>query len=106
MLSSRLALLSLGFVLAAAPAFAQQDKPVAKVDGITITEGDLKLAEEDLGERTAQMPDDRKREEVINYLVDLKLGAKAAAAAKVGEELGINAVSLNPYFEGSAGEME
>ena len=27
------------------------------------------------------------------------------AAAKVGEELGINAVSLNPYFEGSAGGM-
>ena len=26
--------------------------------------------------------------------------------AKVGEELGINAVSLNPYFEGSAGDME
>ena len=28
------------------------------------------------------------------------------ADATVGEELGINAVSLNPYFEGSAGEME
>ena len=28
------------------------------------------------------------------------------AAAKVGEELGLNAVSLNPYFEGSAGEMD
>ena len=28
------------------------------------------------------------------------------AVAKVGEELGINAVSLNPYFEGSAGEMK
>ena len=27
------------------------------------------------------------------------------AAAKVGEELGINAVSLNPYFEGSAGDI-
>ena len=85
MLSSRLALLSLGFALAAVPALAQQDKPVAKVDGITITEGDIKLAEEDLGERTAQMPEERKREEVINYLVDLKLGAKAAAAAKVGD---------------------
>jgi peptidyl-prolyl cis-trans isomerase C len=35
MLSSRLALLSLGFALAAVPALAQQDKPVAKVDGIT-----------------------------------------------------------------------
>jgi peptidyl-prolyl cis-trans isomerase C len=86
MLSSRLAVLSLGLVLAAAaPAFAQQDKPVAKVEGITITESELKLAEEDLGERMAQMPEERRREELINYLVDLKLGARAAAAAKIGE---------------------
>ena len=28
------------------------------------------------------------------------------SAAAAGEELGINAVSLNPYFEGSAGDME
>ena len=28
------------------------------------------------------------------------------AAAKVGEELGINAVALNPYFDGSVGDME
>jgi len=86
MLVSRLAMLSLGFVLAAAaPAFAQQDKVVAKVDGIEITESELALAADDLGERTAQMPEERKREELINYLVDLKLGARAATAAKIGE---------------------
>ncbi|UZF90941.1 peptidylprolyl isomerase [Bosea sp. NBC_00550] len=73
----------LGFTLLAAPAFAQADKVVAKVDGIAITEKDIQLASEDLGERLAQLPEDRKRDEVINYLVDLKLGAKAAIDAKI-----------------------
>ncbi|WP_332685798.1 peptidylprolyl isomerase [Bosea sp. (in: a-proteobacteria)] len=86
MVVSRLATLSFSLVLAvAAPAFAQQDKVVAKVDGIEITESELALAADDLGERTAQMPEDRKREELISYLIDLKLGARAAAAAKIGE---------------------
>lgn len=86
MLSPRLAVLSLGLALAAlSPAAAQQDKVVAKVDGITITEGDLALAAEDLGERTAQMPEERRREELINFLVDLKLGAKLAAESKLAD---------------------
>ncbi|MCU4178767.1 peptidylprolyl isomerase [Bosea sp. BH3] len=75
----------LGFSLLAVPAFAQADKVVAKVDGIAITEKDIALASEDIGERLAQLPEERKRDEVINYLVDLKLGAKAAAAAKIGD---------------------
>ena len=75
----------LGFTLLAAPAFAQADKVVAKVDGIAITEKDVQLATEDLGERLAQLPEERKRDEVVNYLVDLKLGARAAAEAKIGD---------------------
>jgi peptidyl-prolyl cis-trans isomerase C len=83
---SRLAMISLGFVLTATPAaLAQADKIVAKVNGIAITERDVALATEDLGERLAQVPEERKRDEVVNYLVDLKLGAKAATDAKVAE---------------------
>jgi len=82
---SCLGMLSLGLALVASPLYAQADKVVAKVDGIAITEREVALAAEDLGERLAQLPDERKRDEVINYLVDLKLGAKAAAAAKVAE---------------------
>lgn len=90
-MTSRLALLSLGLALAVAPAAlaqpapAQPDKVVAKVNGMAITERDMTLATEDLGERLAQVPEERKRDEVVNYLVDLKLGAKAATDAKVGE---------------------
>lgn len=87
---SRLAMLPLGLALASAPlavlpAFAQQDKVVARVDGMTITERDLTNATEDLQDRLAQLPDERKRDELVSFLVDLKLGAKAAANAKIAE---------------------
>ncbi|WP_439500011.1 peptidylprolyl isomerase [Bosea sp. (in: a-proteobacteria)] len=87
---SRFAMLSLGLALAAAPmaalpALAQADKVVATVNGITITERDLTLASEDLAERLAQLPEERKRDELVNYMVDLKLGAKAALDAKIAD---------------------
>jgi peptidyl-prolyl cis-trans isomerase C len=82
---SRLGMLSLGLALVATPVFAQADKVIARVDGINITEREIALATEDLGERLAQLPDERKRDEVVNYLVDLKLGAKAAIAAKTAD---------------------
>jgi peptidyl-prolyl cis-trans isomerase C len=82
---SRLGMLSLGLALVATPVLAQADKVIARVDGINITEREIALATEDLGERLAQLPDERKRDEVVNYLVDLKLGAKAAAAAKIAD---------------------
>ncbi|PZO04103.1 MAG: peptidylprolyl isomerase [Hyphomicrobiales bacterium] len=82
---SRLGMLSLGLALVATPVFAQTDKVIARVDGMNITEREIALATEDLGERLAQLPDERKRDEVINYLVDLKLGAKAATAAKIAD---------------------
>ena len=83
---SRLGLATLGFMLAVSPAaLAQADKVVAKVNGLSITERDLGYAAEDLGERLAQVPEARRRDEMINYLVDLKLGAKAAADAKIGD---------------------
>ncbi|WP_420101248.1 peptidylprolyl isomerase [Bosea sp. (in: a-proteobacteria)] len=82
---------SLGLVvLLAGPAFAQPapvpaDGVVARVNGLPITQKEIDLASEDLGERLAQLPEERRRDEVINYLVDLKLGAKAAADAKIGD---------------------
>jgi peptidyl-prolyl cis-trans isomerase C len=83
---TRLAALSFGFaLLAAQPGFAQADKIVARVNGLPITEREVGLATEDLGERLAQIPEARKRDEVINYLVDLKLGAKAAGDARMGD---------------------
>lgn len=59
-------------------------KVVARVNGIEITEGDLAIAAEDSALQMPNVPDEQKRELLIGYLIDLKLGAKAAEAAKVG----------------------
>src|SRR5688572_29927636 len=68
----------------AAPAPAG-DKVVARVDGTPITEADLALAAEDPALSLPNMDEAQKRDMVVGYLVDLKTGAKAAEAAKIGE---------------------
>ena len=59
-------------------------KVVARVNGVEITEGDLAIAAEDPALQMPNVPDEQKREMLTGYLIDLKLGAKAAEAAKVG----------------------
>ncbi|MGF9760276.1 peptidylprolyl isomerase [Microvirga sp. 0TCS3.31] len=59
-------------------------KVVARVNGIEITEGDLAIAAEDSALQMPNVPDEQKRDLLTGYLIDLKLGAKAAEAAKVG----------------------
>jgi peptidyl-prolyl cis-trans isomerase C len=59
-------------------------KVVARVDGAAITEGDLAIAAEDPALQMPNVPDEQKRELLTGYMIDLKLGAKAAEAAKVG----------------------
>jgi peptidyl-prolyl cis-trans isomerase C len=57
------------------------DRPVAKVEGILILESDLALAAEDLGGG----PVEQNRDQLIGYLGDLVIGAKAATDAKIAE---------------------
>jgi peptidyl-prolyl cis-trans isomerase C len=71
--------------LTGSPAMAQDNKVVAKIDGIEITEQEIALAGEDLGERIAQVPAAQRREYLIGYLSDLKIGARAAERAKIAE---------------------
>lgn len=77
--------LALGGFGAVAPAFAQEDKPLARVDGQPIVQKDLDAAAEDLGDRLPAMADAQKRDYLLTYVIDLKLGAKAAAADKIGD---------------------
>jgi len=72
---------------APAPA-ADPKKVVARVDGVAITEADIAMAGEDSALQVPGVPDAQKRDLLIGYLVDLKIGARAAEAAKVadGEE--------------------
>ncbi len=82
--------LGLGFGLAS-PAVAQApaaapDKVLAKVDGAPITQRDVDLAIEDLADRLPRgLEGDQRRDYVVGFLIDLKLGARAADAAKLAE---------------------
>jgi peptidyl-prolyl cis-trans isomerase C len=58
-------------------------KVVARVDGQPITEADVALAGEDPA--LQGVADGQKRDVIVGYLIDLKTGARAAEAAKVGE---------------------
>ncbi|GJD48927.1 putative parvulin-type peptidyl-prolyl cis-trans isomerase [Methylobacterium crusticola] len=71
---------------AAAPAPAPSpDTVVAKVNGAPITAGDLAVAADDPALSLPGVGDAQKQGLLVDYMVDLKLGAQAAEKAKVGE---------------------
>ena len=78
--------LLLAALLATSPVLAQTaanpERILVKVDGEIIREKDLAQAAEDLGGGTEA----QNRETLISYLIDLKIGAKAAQAAKISDQ--------------------
>jgi peptidyl-prolyl cis-trans isomerase C len=75
----------LSVALLSGPAARAQDANavVAKVNGSEIRESDVSIAEEELGPSLAQMDPATKRENIITFLIDLKLAAKAAEEKKI-----------------------
>jgi peptidyl-prolyl cis-trans isomerase C len=71
-------------LLAGLPLRAEEANPVlAKVNGAEIRQSDLALAEEELGPSLAQMDPATKKENVLAFLIDMKIVAKAAEDKKV-----------------------
>src|SRR6202171_4453404 len=71
-------------LLAGLPVRAEDANPVlAKVNGSEIRQSDLALAEEELGPSLAQMDPSTKKENVLAFLIDMKIVAKAAEAKKI-----------------------
>jgi peptidyl-prolyl cis-trans isomerase C len=71
-------------VLAGLPVRAEDANPVlAKVNGAEIRQSDMALAEEELGPSLAQMDPATKQENVLSFLIDMKIVAKAAEAKKI-----------------------
>ena len=78
-----LGLVASGVALVASPVTAQV---VARVNGVEITEQDMKLAQEDIGSGLSpQMTDEQRRTYLLNYLIDMKLAARQAEADKLAE---------------------
>ncbi len=72
----------LALALLAGPARAD-DKVLAKVNGAEIHQSDVALAEEELGPSLSQMDPATKDENVLAFLIDMKIVAKAAEDKKV-----------------------
>ena len=72
----------LAVVLLAGPVRAE-DKVLAKVNGSEIRQSDVALAEEELGPSLAQMDPSTKDENVLAFLIDMKIVAKAAEDKKI-----------------------
>jgi peptidyl-prolyl cis-trans isomerase C len=66
-----------------APAFAQEDKVVAKVGTLEITQSELDLAVQNLDPPLAQLPDEQKKVAALSGAIDVKLLASGAVAEGV-----------------------
>ena len=65
------------------PPAAAQDGVVAKVNGKTITEADIKLAEDEIGSDLGSLPEATKRRVLVEYLIENQLFANAAEGDKL-----------------------
>jgi peptidyl-prolyl cis-trans isomerase C len=86
-----------GFALAQAPQAAPTATPaantaapspdtvVASVNGKPITQGDLSIASDDPALSLPGVDDVQKKSLLVDYMVDLRVGAQAAEAAKIGD---------------------
>jgi peptidyl-prolyl cis-trans isomerase C len=68
-----------------APAAHAPDKVWARVNGAPITEADVALAADDPALSLPAMEETQKRNVILGYLIDLKIGARAAEAARIGD---------------------
>lgn len=74
-------------LLVGSPARADDANPVlAKVNGVEIHQSDVALAEEELAPSLAQMDPATKKENVLAFLIDMKIVAKAAEEKKIAEQ--------------------
>src|ERR1700760_4387873 len=70
-------------LFASLPLRAEDNPVLAKVNGSEIRQSDVTLAEEELGPSLAQMDPATKKENVLAFLIDMKIVAKAAEDKKI-----------------------
>jgi peptidyl-prolyl cis-trans isomerase C len=63
---------------------AQSDPVVARVNGYELHQSDLNVAEDELGASLGNVPAEAKRDQLITYLTDMVLVARAAEAKGLG----------------------
>lgn len=76
------ALASVTAVMAGSLAVAQE-QAVARVNGKTITESDMRLADAEIGNELGSLPPDQRRRVLLEYLIENQLFAEAAEGEKL-----------------------
>ena len=71
------------FSLISSGALVADDKVVARVDGATITEGDIAAAVASLGAEIAGIPEAQRRAQIVDFLITNQLMAAAAGEQKL-----------------------
>lgn len=86
----RAAVCALGLTIAAygLPASAQDDAVVATVAGQPVTEGDLKLALDDLNQQFQRMPAEQQRAAALSAIIEIKLIAAKAEQDGLADDPG------------------
>lgn len=76
------------FSAQAGPVFAQepQDKVIAKIDAVEITERELALAEVEMLQQFANTPAEQRRAAILNALIDIKMLAMTAEDAGLTDD--------------------
>ena len=72
---------------------------IAKVNGKTITEADMRLAETEIGSDLGSLPDGTKRRVLVEFLIENQLFADAAE----GQKLGAGRASMSACSIGAGG---
>ncbi len=73
-------------LLVSSPVRADDNPVLAKVNGSEIRQSDVTLAEEELGPSLAQMDPATKKENVLAFLIDMKIVSKAAEDKKIADQ--------------------
>ena len=73
-------------LLVSSPVRADDNPVLAKVNGSEIRQSDVTLAEEELGPSLAQMDPATKKENVLAFLIDMKIVSQAAEEKKIADQ--------------------
>lgn len=71
--------------IAIAASYAQAANPVARVNGMDITEAEIAFAEAEVGAEIAGLPAESRRRVLVEYLVEAHLFAEAAEKNQLGK---------------------
>ncbi len=81
-----LCLITIAFVSAGGMSYAQENAVVAEVNGITITESEIRLAESELDQQFAKLPEEQRRVAALTALIEIKLMAEKAKSAGLDQD--------------------